>query len=64
MKFAQKNNDGIEIHLELKEREILYKALEHYAAKGKPEDYVIDNLLKICEMEDVLYLPEFNRVST
>lgn len=59
MKFAEKNDNGIELHLNVLEREILYRALELYAAKGKPEDFVIDNMLRICEMEDVLELPEF-----
>lgn len=35
MKFALKNDDGIELHLNLEERELLFNALRHYTAYGK-----------------------------
>lgn len=31
MKFAEKNDSGIELHLDLEERELLYNALRHYS---------------------------------
>ena len=61
MLYSQKNDDGIELHVNVAEREILYKVLEHYAAVGKPEEYIVENMPKICQMEDVLFLPEFNK---
>lgn len=59
MKFSDKNDNGMEITINVLEREILYRALELYAAEGKPDDFVIDNITQICEMENVLELPEF-----
>lgn len=59
MKYREKNDNGMELHIDALEREILYRALELYAAKGSPEDFVIDNITQICEMEDALELPEF-----
>lgn len=59
MKFREKNDNGAELHIDAFEREILYRALECYAAKGTPDDFVIDNMPIICEMEAVLELPEF-----
>ena len=59
MKFAMKNDDGIELHLDKKERELLYKALRHYIAYGKNGNYIEENLESILEIENVLELSEF-----
>lgn len=61
MKFAEKNDSGIELHLDLEERELLYNALRHYSAYGKDNGYIIEQIPKICEIMNVLDLPEFKR---
>lgn len=59
MKFAEKNDSGIELHLDLQERELLYNALRHYSAYGRNDSYIIEQIPKICEIMNVLDLPEF-----
>lgn len=59
MLFAEKNDNGIELHLNPKERKIIYNALRHYLAYGKNENYIIEQVPDICEMMNVLKLPEY-----
>ena len=61
MKFASKNNDGIELHLDKSERELIYNALRHYSAYGEKDSYIIEQIPKICEIMNVLDLMEFNK---
>lgn len=61
MLFREKNNDEIEIHLTCLEREIIYNALRHYSAYGKDDSYITDNIPCICEMMNVVALPEFEK---
>lgn len=60
MLFGEKNDDGIELHLSLQERKLIYEALRHYSAYGKNEKVIIDEIPLICEMMNVLALPENN----
>lgn len=62
MKYALKNDDGIECHFDASERKLLYNALRHYSAYGKSDKYIGEQIGKICEIMNVLDLPEFNRV--
>ncbi len=59
MKFAEKQDNGIELHLSVEERELIHKALRHYSAYGANEPYIIEQVPKICEIMNVLELPEF-----
>ena len=61
MLFAEKNNDGIELHLNSEERELLFNALRHYSAYGKNDGYILEQIGKICEIMNVLDLPQFNK---
>lgn len=61
MLFKVKNNDGIELHLEPFERQLIFNALRHYSAYGKEDSYITDNIPTICEIMNVLELPEFNK---
>ena len=61
MQFALKNDSSIQLHLSLEERELLYNALRHYSAYGKNDGYIIEQIPKICEIMNVLDLPEFKR---
>ena len=61
MLFAEKKDDGIELHLNVEERELLYTALRHYSAYGK-EKNVIEQMERICEILNVLHLPEFDKM--
>lgn len=61
MLFAEKKDDGIELHLNVEERELLYTALRHYSAYGE-EKNVIEQMEKICEILNVLHLPEFDKM--
>lgn len=62
MKFSEKNNDGIELHLDVGERELLHKALRHYSAYGKEDEYIDFHIPCICEFLNILHLPEFDKV--
>lgn len=59
MKFLEKDGNGMELQIDMLEREILFRALELYAAEGEPEDFVVNNMFAIYEMEDALDLPRF-----
>ncbi len=60
MKYGLKNDGGIELHLDLEERELLYEALHHYSAYGENEHKILDQIPKICEILNVLDTPEFS----
>ena len=62
MKFSEKNNDGIEMHLDVAERELIYNALRHYSAYGKDDNYIDEQLPNICELLNVLHLKSFDEV--
>jgi len=59
MKFRLKNDEGIELHLDLQERELLYDALRHYSAYGENQNRILDQIPKICEIMNVLDCPDF-----
>lgn len=61
MLFKEKNDDGIELHLNLEERELLFNVLRYYGAYVKPDSYFIEHTGKICEILNVLHLPEFDK---
>lgn len=61
MLFAEKNDDGIELHLIPEERKLLYEALRHYSAFGKNEKVIVDQIPMICEIMNVLALPEHKK---
>ena len=61
MKFALKNDDGIELHLSLEERELIYKALRHFSAYSDKESYVLEQMGSICEIMNVLDSPDFKK---
>ena len=62
MKFREKNDDGIEMHLDASERELIYNALRHYSAYGKDDKYIDEQLPKICELLNVLHLKSFDEI--
>ena len=62
MKFGLKNDDGIELHLNREERELLYTALRHYSGYGKNDSYIMEQMGNICEILNVLHLPEFGKM--
>ena len=57
MKFREKNDNGIELHLDLAERELIYNALRNYSAYGESHSYLLEQVPKICEMMNVLDSP-------
>ena len=61
MLFGEKKDGGIELHLSPEERKLLYEALRHYSAYGKNEKVIVDQIPKICEIMNVLALPEFKK---
>lgn len=61
MKFGLKNDDSIELVLSFGERELLYNALRHYSAYGNNDSYIMEQMCKICEILNVLHLPEFDK---
>lgn len=61
MLFGEKNDGGLELHLTQEERELLYKALRHYSAYGENNEYIIEQIPKICEIMNVLYNGEIGR---
>mgnify|MGYP001851348168 CR=1 FL=1 len=61
MKFALKNDDGIELHLNLEERKLLFNALRHYSAYGKNDSYIMEQMGNICEIMNVLDYPDFSK---
>ena len=63
MKFKLHNNDdGLTLVIDEEEREILYNALRHYSAYGERESYILDEIPKICEILNVLHLPQYDKV--
>lgn len=64
MLFAEKNDGGIELHLSSEERKLVYEALRHYSAYGKNENYIVDQIPTICEIMNVLVLPEYKKKNT
>ena len=61
MKFAEKNDNSIELHLTFEERELLFNTLRYYSSYVKPDSYFIEHIGKICEILNVLHLPEFDK---
>ncbi|MBR3975314.1 MAG: hypothetical protein IKJ88_05575 [Clostridia bacterium] len=61
MNFLEKNNCGIELHLAVGERELIYRALRHYSAYGKEDKYIDEQIGCICEILNVLHLPAFDK---
>ena len=59
MLFAEKNDNGIELHLNPTEREVIYDALRHYLAYGNNEKVVVERVPDICEIMNVLEIPEY-----
>lgn len=39
----------------------MYAALRHYSAYGENDSYIMEQMGKICEILNVLDLPEFDR---
>ncbi len=62
MKFREKNDGGVELHLGAGERELVHNALRHYSAYGKNDKYISENIGKICELLNVLHLKSFDEV--
>lgn len=64
-KWCEKNDGGIELHLDAEEREILYDALRHYSAYGERtgarEITIVDRIPRICELMNVLDSPHFRK---
>lgn len=54
--FGEKNDGGIELHLNLQERKLIYEALRHYSAYGENEKVIVDEIPLICEMTNVLFI--------
>lgn len=61
MQFRLKNDDGIELHLSLEERELIYKALRHFSGYSDKESYVLEQMGNICEIMNVIYSPDFRK---
>ncbi|MBR3767561.1 MAG: hypothetical protein IKL10_04890 [Clostridia bacterium] len=62
MKFLEKKDDGIVLHLTVGERELIYRALRHYSAYGEDDKYIDEQIGCICEIMNVLHLPRFDKV--
>ena len=61
MQCREKNDNGIECHFTPEERELMFNALRHYSAYGKEDKYIIEQVPNICEIMNVLELPEFKK---
>lgn len=62
MKYAEKNDDGIECHFDVEERRLIHTALRHYCAYADDKDkYVDEQIVKICEILNVFHLPQFDK---
>lgn len=61
MKYRENNDDGIELHLSLEERELIYKALRHFSGYSDKESYIMEQMGTICEIMNVLDSPEFRK---
>lgn len=62
MKFLEKNDAGIVLHLTVRERELIYNALRHYSAYGKDDKYIDEQIGPICEILNVLHLKIFDEI--
>ena len=62
MKFREKNDGGVELHLSVGERKLVWKALRHYSAYGKDDKFIDEQIPHICEMLNVLHLKSFDEV--
>lgn len=61
--YGEKNDGGIECHLDKEERKLLYTALRFYSAYAEKNDkYVDERIQKICELLNVFHLPEFDKI--
>lgn len=58
LEFSEKNNGGIELHLSLEERKLVYNALRHYSVYSDSKASMLTVVPKICEMMNVLYISE------
>lgn len=54
MKFGEKNDGGIELHLDKEERELIYNALRYYSAYCGVRKQREDEVEKICELMNVI----------
>ena len=61
MKYGLKNDDGMELHIDVEERELIYNALRFYSAYGEKNNYIVEQIPKICELMNVLDMPQFNK---
>lgn len=61
MKFLEKNDGGMELHIDKDERELLYNALRCYSAYGESRTYIVDSIPKICEIMNVLDGPDVKK---
>ena len=61
MKYGEKNDGGIELHISVEERELLYNALRHFSAYSEKEIYIMEQMGNICEILNVLHLSEFDK---
>ncbi len=64
MLFGDKHDGGIKLHLNVEEREFLFNTLSYYGAYVNPDSYFIKRTGKICEILNVLHLPEFDKRGT
>lgn len=58
LEFTEKNNGCIELHLSFEERKLVYNALRHYSVYSDSKASMLTVVPKICEMMNVLYVPE------
>ena len=58
LKFAEKNNGGIELHLSFEERKLVYNALRHYSVYSDSKASMVTVVPKVCELMNILYVPE------
>ena len=58
MLYREKNDCGIELHIDVEERELLYNTLRHYSAYGARTHYMEEQIPKICEILNVLDIPD------
>jgi hypothetical protein len=56
MQYREKNDGGIEIHLNPSERKLMFRALRHYSAYDPKEEEVMENIPLICQILNVLDL--------
>ncbi len=54
MKFGLKNDDGIELHLNKQERNLLFNALRIYSSYRKEDKYISEDMQQIRNIMNVL----------